>query len=892
LLWGPPVAGPRIQPTASGELVPAMGIFAKNRRVAARWLGPYRWHRWCLGLLVLAAAAYMVWPRSGLGARVVNEQVRLPLSTPGAGAYRAVEVFPNLRFFEPTCVVPLPGGSGSLLVLERRGTIQLVQGRGPDATKQLFIDALDDVWREPYEDDGALGLVLHPQFGEPGSPCGGDLFVFYTARLGGQRYDRLERLRIQWPAAADALLRVDVPAQAAGSQPGAARSSGSPPARDDARLAAAASPAARVVQRWVLIEQLDEDLWHNGGALAFGPDGFLYVGVGDEGGNTPDEFANGQRIDRDLFCGVLRIDVDCQGGEVSHPPPRQPDSGRTAHYYIPNDNPFVGVPGALEEFWATGLRNPHRMAFDLQTGWLWAGDVGQQRREEINLIGRGTNHQWSYAEGRLPMTESWLAGRKPQPYHGIETPPLFDYAHVNGNNCIIGGYVYRGTHLPELQGTYLYGDNGSGRIWALHYEHRADGQVRVVRNVELLAVPATSKTGLASIDRDADGEPLLCILGEAGREDGRILGIQHDPHGGNQLLPQWLSQVGVFADVRSLQPAPGVVPYDVNAPLWSDGATKRRWILLPGDGTDPDPSTDRIEFSPDEAWRFPVGTVFIKHFELPIDERDARIARRLETRLLVVTHDGAYGLTYVWNDSGTDAALLATEGADAVYQVRTADGGTRQQAWRYPSRAECMVCHNAQADYVLGVNARQLDRWVRYPGTAAQTHQLREWSRAGMFTRTLSDEELQAVTPLAALDDATAPLEHRVMSYLDANCAHCHRPGGVRAGFDARFTTPLEHKNLLCAPPHQPTGVPGLLVVRPGDPSRSLLVQRLLDGTKRMPSVGVLWRDTQAIGMLSRWIDQLPVPPELEPVPETPSEPPAHTSAAESPGEEPPVAGS
>lgn len=849
-----------------------MAILAKNRFVAARWYQPYRLVRWCLGVVVLGIVAYVVWPRSGLGARVANQQVRLPLSHPGEGAYRAMDALGGLRFFEPTCVVPLPDGSDGLLVLERRGTIQLVRGRGTAATKRLLVDALDDVWREPYEDDGALGLALHPQFGQPGSPYAGDLFVFYTARNGGRRYDCLVRLRLQMPDAAAAPPQVAQPQTAAPRQAAAQPQINEQPQGDLPRQAGSRTPtataAARVVQRQVLIQQLDEDIWHNGGALAFGADGFLYVGVGDEGGSTPDQFANAQRIDRDLFCGVLRIDVDCRGGDVSHPPPRQPESGRTAHYYIPNDNPFVGVPGALEEFWATGLRNPHRMAFDPQTGWLWVGDVGQQRREEINLVGRGTNHQWSYAEGRLPMTQSWLGGNKPHPYLGIETPPLLEYPHVNGNNCIIGGFVYRGARLPQLQGMYLYGDNGAGRIWALHYEHSAQGPVRVVRNVELLAVPATSKTGLASIDRDADGEPLLCILGEAGREDGRILCIEHDPQGRSALLPERLSEVGVFADVGRLEPAPGVYPYEVNAPLWSDGAVKRRWILLPGDGSDPDPSTDRIEFSPREAWRFPPGTVFIKHFELPLDERDPAATRRLETRLLVVTHEGAYGVTYVWNDAGTEATLLGAEGADATYDIRTADGGTRRQTWRYPSRAECMVCHNAQADFVLGVNARQLDRLVRYPGTSVQAHQLREWSRAGMFTQPLSDEALRAVTPLAPLDDTRAPLEHRVMSYLDANCAHCHRPGGVRAGFDARFTTPLEQKNLICAPPHQPAGVPGLLVVRPGDPSRSLLVQRLLDGTKRMPSVGVLWRDTEAIGLLSRWIDQLPVPPELEPVAE------------------------
>ncbi len=447
--------------------------------------------------LVIGVTAYLVWPRFALGwRRVANGTVKLPLSAPGDVAWKAVNAFPQLRFFEPTCVAAARDGSSRLFVLERRGTIQVIQNDPTTTEKLLFLDVFHQVMREPLEDDGALGLVLHPEFGRPGSPSRGYFYVFYTARANGRRFDRLSRFMVP----------------------------------DGQQVADPASEA-------VLIDQLDEDIWHNGGGMAFGADGFLYVGVGDEGGNEPDQFANAQRIDKDLFCGILRIDVNCTGGSVSHPPKRQPQTGQTAHYFIPSDNPFVGVPGVLEEFWSIGLRSPHRIAFDRATVGhaapvpdghasrvshdreprLWVADVGQQLREEVNLASHGSNHGWSYLEGSLPMRQSPLAGQRPSPLLGDESPPVHEYPHLNGDNCVIGGLVYRGKKHPELVGKYLYGDNGSGRIWALELDGR-----QKVSNIELTALPVSSKTGLASVDEDADGEPLMVVLGDAGREDGTL----------------------------------------------------------------------------------------------------------------------------------------------------------------------------------------------------------------------------------------------------------------------------------------------------------------------------------------------------------------------------------
>ncbi len=772
-----------------------------------------RWRRLAkraiLVTVVIAFVAFLLWPRHGID-REVNDTVRVPFTSPEGYMWTTENAFPNLKFFEPTSIVYVPDGSDRFFVLERRGTIQAFQNDAGTKTKTQLVDFSDHVVRTEYEDNGALNLVLHPEFGRPDSPNRGYIYVFYTANVGGDCYDRLSRFTIP-----------------DGSQ--------------------TADPTSELV----LIDQRDRNLWHNGSGMAFGPDGFLYVGVGDEG-ELKDYFGNGQRIDRNLFSGMLRIDVDRRGDDVSHQPRRQPADGTTANYFIPNDNPFVGTPGALEEFWAIGLRNPHRICFDPAKGELWTGDVGQDLREEVNIVVRGGNYQWSYAEGSLPFADSYLKGRKPAGYLGAETRPLFEYAHVNMNNCVIGGFVYRGDDLYDLDGHYIFGDNGSGRIWALQREN--DGNVR---QMELCAINASGKTGLSSFGLDADGEVLLLILGEGNTEAGTVHRLVEAPQGFVSAMPQLLSETGVFDDVAALRSAAGAFAYDVNSPVWTDGAVGRRWILLPGDGTDPDKSTDRIAFSENGQWTFPPGTVFIKHLEIPIDEANPSRTKRLETQLLVIQNDGAaYGVTYQWNEEGTDAKLLVGE-TRQTFEIKTADGGRRNQVWTFHSRENCLACHNKNAGYVLGVNTRQLNRDFVYSGVGGR-NQLSEWSRGDMFVEPLAADRIADLPRLVAIDDHTADLTTRVRSYLDANCSHCHQPGGVRAGFDARFSTPLDKQNLIGGRLQSPTHLTNAKVVVPCVPSRSMIVHRMLHRDKQMPLMGVSRRDLRAIEVICQWIDSLP----------------------------------
>jgi len=217
---------------------------------------------------------------------------------------------------------------------------------------------------------------------------------------------------------------------------------------------------------------------HNGGSLAFGPDNKLYIAFGD-GGDSGDPNDNAQ--DRGNLHGtILRIDVD-----TGNP------------YSIPPDNPFVGEAGVREEIWAYGLRNPFRFSFDRQTGTLWAGDVGQNAIEEIDIVQAGGNYGWRVLEG----TQSFASSQK-TPLNAILTAPVFEYDHSLGY-AVIGGYVYRGAASPTLWNTYIYGDFGSGRIWSLQYNG-----TQVVSNQEIANVPS-----LTSFGEDNSGE-LYAVSGD------------------------------------------------------------------------------------------------------------------------------------------------------------------------------------------------------------------------------------------------------------------------------------------------------------------------------------------------------------------------------------------
>ncbi|GHC56408.1 carbohydrate-binding protein [Roseibacillus persicicus] len=332
-----------------------------------------------------------------------------------------------------------------------------------------------------------------------------------------------------------------------------------------------------------------------------------------------------------------------------------------------------------------------------------------------------------------------------------------------------------------------------------------------------------------------------------------------DPTNGGAQPPATLSATGAFSNLARLTAAPGLIPYDVNSPLWSDGARKKRWIAIPSDGTR-DSAGEKVVFNADEPWTFPVGTVAVKHFELPINDNDSAQVRRLETRFLVAIGNGDfYGVSYRWRADGSDADLLP-DGASDTISITNADGTIRNQTWDYPGRQDCRSCHNWGAGIFLGINTWQLNGNLTYPGESSPSNQLSAWDAEGLFTTSL--EAASSYPAAVAVDDATASLELRMRSYLAANCSNCHNPaGGLNTSFDLRFATTLENTNLINGELLYDLGISGAHVITPQNPETSILHRRMnTTDVHKMPPIGRNVIDQTAVDTLNQWIMTLSEP--------------------------------
>lgn len=549
-------------------------------------------------------------PPSGLDSRpsfAAFLDGKLPETGPTlTGDWTAEVAFPQLTFLNPMGILPVPG-TQRLAVYEREGRIYQIENDRNASTKTLVLDLSRQC--QGWDDSGLMGIAYHPGF-----ETNRFLFVYYTYVAPGT-----------------------VKGNASGRPPTDTAN------RDRlSRFQLNENGVADPNSETVFIDQRSQTVWHNGGGMFFHPrDGFLYLTNGDDARGE-----NNQRINNSLHSGVLRIDVDRRGGSISHPIPRQPQPAGsvTANYFIPNDNPFVGQPGVLEEFFAIGLRSPHRMTLDPLSGRIFIGDVGDGAREELDVIEPhdpfGLNFQWNRIEGRQ--------GNLSAPFLGVDRPPLLDYPRSDGA-AIIGGYVYRGTEFAaELGGRYIFGDNIANVIWVL------DESTVPARKIFLCSLPRGSGpnagndyVGLSGFGYDHQNELLICQLSSVA---GRIYKLKR---GGQPVrpLPTLLSQTGAFIDLATLAPRSGFLPYEVNSPLWSDGSHKLRWMGIP-DGT-------QIGYSNRGEWSFPAGSVWVKHFELSTNEAQPELKRRLETRLLVRDTAGyVYGATYRWRPDNSDADLI------------------------------------------------------------------------------------------------------------------------------------------------------------------------------------------------------------------------------------------
>ena len=757
----------------------------------------------CFAVFMAHAQPYGLDSRPQIGAFLNGT---MPETAPGiSGNWSAVVAFPNLLFTNAVGLTFVPG-TDELCVWEREGRIWTFENSPGVTQKKLVLDIHNQC--QGWDDSGLLGVAFHPGFA-----TNHFIFVFYTwVKPGTVAGDPNTRPNPVLPDTYhDRLSRFTLDANGV------------------------AIPGSELV----LIDQTDQTVWHHGGGIFFHPtNGFLYLTIGDNS-----VASNDQVINKSLLGGVLRIDVDCRGGNISHPIPRQPFDGRTANYFIPNDNPFVGQSNVLEEFFCLGLRSPDHMTIDPPTDRIFISDVGGSAREEIDVIEpgeKGLNFQWPYCEGTL--------GQMPASYIGISRGPLLDYPHSDGR-AVIGGYVYRGKKFAaDLGGKYIFGDNVYHTVWAM------DETTTPVKKNLLCIMPkgagpnsGSDYTGLSAFGTDAAGEIYFCQMSSVG---GYIFTLARGgPPPPSHPMPKLLSQTGVFGDLKTMQPEGGLIPYNVNTPLWSDGAVKSRWMALP--------ENSKIHFSPTGEWQFPAGTVFVKTFQLPVDDTNPQILRRLETRLLVRDTNGyVYGASYKWRADDSDADLV-TAGTTEPVQIKTATG-IRVQNWFYPGRQDCLTCHTPASGGVLGVKTRQLNGDYTYPNGVTD-NQLRAWNHAGLFDATLDENEIPHFARLVSVTNTAAPLQLRVRSYLDANCAQCHRPGGVEAFFDARFDTPLAKQNLINGPIADALGISGAKIIVPRDIAKSILLRRIsVLGASQMPPLAKNVVDTKAVTVVADWIKSLP----------------------------------
>jgi uncharacterized repeat protein (TIGR03806 family) len=699
----------------------------------------------------------------GLDARPANTSC-LAGDPPGTNISLAVQrVFASLpNFTQPVAMLQEPGNSARWYVVQKTGSVRVFDNAPNVAITREFLNLASKLNSVPGSDSderGLLGMAFHPNY-----PTDPRVYFYYTgtdATLG--LVDRVSQFRL-----------------AAGGT--------------------ALDPASEIV----LFNVQDPESNHNGGNIAFGPDGFLYIGIGDGGGggDAHGTIGNGQNL-RILLGKMLRIDVSA--------------TTLANTYTIPSTNPYAanarcntdGTGAAnCPEIYAFGFRNPWRWSFDRGSGELWLNDVGQSTLEEVDKVTLGGNYGWRCFEGT--NTFNATCGTNPNPL-----PPIAQYGRTLGFSTT-GGVVYRGSAIPNLNGRYLFGDFGSGNLWNISRD-----------TAPTMTMGAGLSTGLqiASFGQDTDGEVYIVHLG--GTLHKIVLG-----NGVGRTIPSQLSQTGCVNSTNPKQPATGLIPYAPNAAFFADGATKARWLALP-DG-------QRITINASNHFDFPNGSVLVKTFTLG--------TQWIETRLFMRHSDGNWaGYTYEWNAQGTDATRVV--GGKTV----TVAG----QTWQFPSEAQCLQCHSVAAGRTLGLEVGQLNGDFGYP-TGRTANQLTTLNSIDTLTPALT--QLPAQLPAIPDPFGSAPLAARARAYLHSNCAYCHQPDGpAPTDIDLRYTTAFSATQTCNVVPDRGNlGITDPRRIAPGSAARSVLVARVnrLDADA-MPPLMRHQIDTLGVQLLTDWVNGL-----------------------------------
>lgn len=579
------------------------------------------------------------------------------------------------------------------------------------------------------------------------------------------------------------------------------------------------APTIDVDSELVILEIPHYSPIHHAGQLQFGPDDHLYYSVGDGGiGPTVNIVAQDTTS---LRGKILRLDVH-----------GTPDSG--LNYRIPRDNPFyvTGPAGdqTRKEIFAYGFRNPWRFSFDPFSNVLIAGDVGDiatDSIESVEVVRSGGNYGWPIMEG----------SRCFQPPTGCNSTglerPIFEYQHYSASNAIIGGYVYFGKAAKSLHGYYVFGDWGSGDIYALRYDgFFASGAQKILE----------TNLQISSFGSDRDGE--LYIFDQRSQAVYTI--VPQNP-AAEPNFPTRLSDHPALLKAAAGRghEVPGVIFYEPSAKLWSDHTGKERYFAVPG--------VEKIGYRDIGGFEFPNESVIVKNFGLPTDFSNPQSPElRIETRILVKRNNVWHGFSYEWNKEETDGILLPGN-RERYFDLKGTQGEDLRYRWYYPSRNECRICHTPASNTTLGLTAHQLNYEITYPGTNFRSNQIATLNYISIF-----DSPLPAGIPDApAMEETTASIRDRARAYLDANCSMCHQPGGSsRAQFDARYSTHDGGMKVIGV--HANLGNFGIeegLLIKPGDPDNSVLLHRMkIRGTGQMPPIATSIVDEEAVALIEAWI--------------------------------------
>lgn len=580
---------------------------------------------------------------------------------------------------------------------------------------------------------------------------------------------------------------------------------------------------------------------HQGGPLRFGNDGKLYAGIGEQTAETP-----AQRLDT-LQGKILRINAD--GG-------------------IPEDNPFfTRAGGKYRAIWAYGVRNPFGLAVQRETGRMFFTDVGGSAWEEVNELARGANYGWPKSEGHTgdPAFKSPLHAYPPVIGRSVTGGTFYPRSEAAAGVRRLAASADDGKSEPphvsrypaKWRGKFFFAD------WAAHWVKALDPA-----SPTNVATFARNLNGPVAVEVAPDGSLLVLNRGTIWRDGkkfapntGSLVRIRHvgetvvaraagEPAGAekNPLglparaydLPKRWSALGVETALAAAGRGGQALAYAVNAPEWHPGVQVDRTIVLPRGA--------RIGFSVDGDWRFPPGTVFLRDHSVQVGGQP----RLIERRIVVMGTARSYGASYRVAVDGKDATLVEDgELADfSAYGAKTGD-----RLWFFPPMEPALTFPAANLAFTLDCNTAQLNR-----AGADGENQLAAWNRRGLFDPPLNDSQIAGLPRLASLDDTSATPELRVRSYLDVNCAVCHRPGGASRGlFDARFATPLARAGILDGDlAAGDLGIPGAKVVVPGSPEKSILYQRLKrDDFFRMPPAQFHNEPSPALPVMEAWIRSL-----------------------------------